>query len=180
GLHDDLEDWLVSRSIRVSHHSHKWFRPIYGDRNFPTREASLAMGFDALWDEDAPAATRYPVAEIPGAGMPGWRLPHVALIDTLGLSDKVVARTPVGPHRPRAMAHERRPPRGYVACFRPNVRWGPKAPRDTTLLVPRPEPLTADEIRDCEQRFLEQVVSGELTPRGRRAPGTERGARPPR
>jgi arabinofuranosyltransferase len=46
------------------------------------------------------------------------------------------------------MAHARRPPEGYVACFRPNVRpLAPGGPR----IRPREQPLTAAEIRACQE-----------------------------
>jgi hypothetical protein len=43
-----------------------------------------------------------------------------AILDTLGLNDRVVARLPPPPRAEgRQMAHDRRAPRSYAACFRP-------------------------------------------------------------
>jgi arabinofuranosyltransferase len=99
-------------------------------------------------------------AKIPWSGRPviadlsvgilGWVLPHVAVIDTLGLNDRVVARTPLtaGAAGRGMIAHERHPPAGYVDCFMPNVdRVGAGV-----QLTPRPAPLTDERIRACESR----------------------------
>ena len=43
------------------------------------------------------------------------------------------------------MAHERRPPEGYIDCFKPNV--------DLALGRVKPRPLTDDDIRACEDRW---------------------------
>jgi arabinofuranosyltransferase len=80
-------------------------------------------------------------------GMGGWVLPNVAIIDRFGLNDRVVARTPPDSSLQRLMAHERRPPAGYVECFRPNV-----TVRAGSLHVEsREEPLTDEDIERCER-----------------------------
>ena len=56
-----------------------------------------------------------------GVGWPGWVLPDVAILDGRGLNDRVVARTAPPPGKRRHMAHDRKPPPGYVQCFRPNA-----------------------------------------------------------
>lgn len=89
-------------------------------------------------------------------GLVGWVFPNVAVIDLLGLNDFVIARTRVPPQETRHMAHERRPPPGYVECFRP----------DFALVLNFPDPpevrkmdgqdgggLTDQEIIRCEERF---------------------------
>ena len=92
------------------------------------------------------------VLPLKGVGVASWVMPHVAIIDTWGLNDRVVAR-----NRPahetsveqRMMAHDRQPPAGYVECFRPNM-----AERGAGNLVylTRDRPLTAEEIVACESR----------------------------
>ena len=83
-------------------------------------------------------------------GVAGWVLPHVYVIDGLGLNDRVVAHTPVrtDPDQ-RRMAHDRHPPPGYVECFHPNVAIG----GGTAVAIPRSRPFTAEAITACESRF---------------------------
>jgi hypothetical protein len=54
------------------------------------------------------------------------------------------------------MAHERRPPDGYLECFSPNVALD----QDHFVINERAAPLTAEKIRDCEQRYAALVASG--------------------
>jgi arabinofuranosyltransferase len=50
-------------------------------------------------------------------------MPSMLVLDSLGLNDPVIAH--FGLHvTPRRMAHERRPPPGYVECFQANVTLG--------------------------------------------------------
>jgi hypothetical protein len=81
-------------------------------------------------------------------------LPNVAIIDALGLNDRVVARLPPPELKGgRQMAHERRPPRVYVACFQPNVYpdiW-------KRIVKIRSRPLSDQEIRACETRDWSQA-----------------------
>src|SRR5690606_12803470 len=80
--------------------------------------------------------------------------PHVFIVDRLGLNDLVVARNPVHKNQlQRWMAHDRKPPEGYIQCFRPNVH----ASGGRAWTSRRPVPLTAEEIVACEERFLAQV-----------------------
>ena len=80
-------------------------------------------------------------------GYPAWTMPNVAILDKLGLNDRVIARTPKQGKR-RKMAHDRQPPKGYIACFDPNVR------EDGTI---QPRVLKDAEVRACETRFGEKV-----------------------
>ena len=86
-----------------------------------------------------------------GVGLLGWVLPHVAIVDTLGLNDRVIARTPLPAARRRRllMAHERKPPPGYVECFLPNVE---VLEGGEVRVRQRPVPLADDRIRACESR----------------------------
>ena len=49
------------------------------------------------------------------AGIPPYYLPDLRVVDLHGLTDKTIARNPVAaPNSERRMAHERRPPPGYL------------------------------------------------------------------
>jgi arabinofuranosyltransferase len=138
---DAMQRWLIAHYVGLRHQEHKVFAE-FQQRRFPTRIEGSRIG----WEERA-------VAELYSVGVAGWVLPHVAIIDQLGLNDWVVARNPDVDLDHRTMAHDRRAPRGYVRCFRPNVF------DDGRELVhtPRPEPLRDDEIRACEEQFAEWV-----------------------
>ena len=61
-----------------------------------------------LIPKDAVAFERY-------LGIRSYYLPDLRVVDTFGLTDKTVARNPVEtPNSDRAMAHDRRPPPGYL------------------------------------------------------------------
>ena len=79
-------------------------------------------------------------------GYIGWVLPNVAILDSLGLNDYVVARTPPPPADIRKMAHDRLPASSYLRCFAPNAR----VEQRTLYIDPRTAPLTDETIRHCE------------------------------
>ena len=115
---DEWQEWLIRRSVGRRHQEHKIAYQA-GAMFWPTREE----GAEIAWEERA-------VLAIGGVGAAAWALPHVAIIDEFGLNDRVIAQNPVPTPRPRSaggqrrvrvMAHERRPPPGYVECFLPNV-----------------------------------------------------------
>jgi len=134
---DRWQAWLISHHVCMRHQEHKAFQ-LAQARSFPTR----AEGAQIAW-EDSPVIAGGTV------GVPGWVLPNVAIIDTHGLNDRVVARTPpVNPPEQRLMAHEHRPPPGYVDCFRPNVVIQNRSAR----VIERAQPLTDDDIRRCESQ----------------------------
>jgi len=142
---DDLQAWLIGHSICRRHVEHRefWRHQI---RNMPSREQGLALPADNI-----------PVYASGIVGVPGWTLPRVAIIDKLGLNDAVVARNVNIREREdglRRMAHDRRPPPGYVKCFAPNV----KVRAGRVRIEPRVEPLDPDDVIRCETRFMEQVL----------------------
>ena len=92
----------------------------------------------------------YPVVADGTIGLIGWSLPRVNVIDTLGLNDYVIARNPDLFWVP-LMAHERRPPAGYVECFEPNAGWHGE-------IIQRTVALTADKIRACEGSYAARVA----------------------
>jgi arabinofuranosyltransferase len=137
---DGLEDWLIRRAVGTRHQEHK----IFGDYQralFPTREVGSRLAGDER-----------PVMAYHTVGVPGWVLPHVAIIDVYGLNDAVIAHTapPASRTGQRSMGHDRRPPAGYVECFRPNVMLGEDG---RLVVIPRERTLTADEIRACERHW---------------------------
>lgn len=158
--HDDLERWLTRHTVRISHQTHRLFRVVHQE-NFPERTASLEEAGPERWTDAVPPEARYPVVALGSVGVASWRMPYVAILDRMGLNDLVVARTPVREGAYRYMAHDRRPPDGYLECFRPNLRWGPGR---FTVKDRKRNPLTADAIRACEQTWLQRALDGALTP----------------
>jgi arabinofuranosyltransferase len=134
GWWDQWQDWLIRRHVCMRHQEHKVFCEEQL-RIWPSRQD----GSRIKWDERAVLAW-YSV------GVPAWVLPEVAIIDLFGLSDYVIARSPLTPGKTRRMAHDRKPPEGYVECFRPNMRLVDNKLRYGV----RAQPLTDDEIRACE------------------------------
>jgi arabinofuranosyltransferase len=132
-IFDRNQAWLIDRWIGARHQEHKVFAASVMAAT-PTR----AQGELIPWDG-------HPVAVAFSPGILAYDLPHVAFIDYLGLGDHVIARSPVVSEEPRQMAHERRPPEGYIDCFKPNV--------DLALGRVKPRPLTDDDIRACEDRW---------------------------
>jgi arabinofuranosyltransferase len=154
---DGLQSWLIDRSVCMRHQEHK---VLYETQRalFPSRAEGLQIPADG-----------YPVLATSAVGVASWTLPRVNVIDLAGLNDYVIARTPVDlsravdPNNPlglRQMAHERRPPEGYVDSFSPNVafldrRWA---------ILRRPTPLTAERIRAEEHRWRAKIASSRLAP----------------
>ena len=62
---------------------------------------------------------------VPTTGIPSFYMPSLRVVDTLGLTDAVIARNPTTrPNRHRQMAHDRGPPPGYLE--RRNVNFKPQ------------------------------------------------------
>jgi arabinofuranosyltransferase len=142
---DKMQFWLIEHSVCMRHQEHKIFY-IYQTQILPSREEGLKLD------------TGYPVTQATSVGVVSWVLPKVNIIDTMGLNDYVVARNPEL-RLPIQMAHERKPPKGYVECFSPNVVFSPKH----AAIKPRGEELTAERIVQCEQEYAALVASG-VTP----------------
>ena len=65
------------------------------------------------------------LAAVPNTGIASFYVPALRMVDTLGLTDAVVARNPTAvPNRYRVMAHDRVPPPGYLE--RRNVNFKPQ------------------------------------------------------
>ncbi len=97
-----------------------------------------------------------PVLAFPAVGYAWWVLPHVSILDTHGLNDRHVARTPIREGSKRAMAHDRQPPEGYLECFRPNVR---VLPGRRIEVATRADPLTAEDIQTCEAFWARRIAT---------------------
>ncbi len=143
---DALQHWLISHYVGSRHQGHKNFCTFQFER-FPSREEGLKID-----------ATDFPVLEHVSVGVPGWVLPKVAIIDKLGLNDAIIARAePAHASQiDRVMAHDRKPPKGYVSCFKPNVKADDKG---ELMWKPRKSPLTAADIVACEEKFMAQVLA---------------------
>jgi arabinofuranosyltransferase len=106
---DDLQIWLSHHAVGVRHQEHKVFLA-YQFSTLPSREQGLLLSPDVQ------------AIRVEGSvGAIGWVLPTVAILDTRGLNDLVIARNPPDPNAPRIMAHDRTPPDGYLDCFHANA-----------------------------------------------------------
>jgi arabinofuranosyltransferase len=136
-VHDRVGRWLAYHLVGTPHHLHVAFLAVQKQRA-PSR-------MDVPIDGDPTLA----VWASPNPGYGAYHLPDIAVIDLLGLNDHVIARTPPPENRKRKLAHERRPPEGYVACFAPNV----EVTAERVTITPRDPPLDADDIRRCERSW---------------------------
>jgi arabinofuranosyltransferase len=82
-------------------------------------------------------------------GVPGWVFPNVAILDELGLNDRVIAHSPPAHPDHRLMAHDRETPEGYVECFQPNITVN----KGRIHMLDDAPPLDDERIADCETRF---------------------------
>ncbi len=134
GAWDELQHGLIRESACIRHQEHKLYFESRSS-SLPTRE----IGRKIPWEGR-------PVHVTGAVGIAGWVLPNVAIIDYLGLNDRVIARTP--PTHATQLAHAHRPPEGYVDCFEPNVF----AEEGMLAVEERATPLTDARIIECEQR----------------------------
>jgi arabinofuranosyltransferase len=134
-VYDRLQAWLISQGVCVRHQEHKLFH-LFKVSTLPSRKTGMTLPSD-----------NFPVLPYRTVGVIAWVLPKVNIIDMLGLNDNVIAHNPnIGG---RMMAHERRPPPGYVECFSPNVTIVGKE----VIINKREEPLTADKIIECAEHY---------------------------
>jgi arabinofuranosyltransferase len=139
---DGLQGFLIEHFSGLRHQSHK---------NFASKQL-------AAWPSRAEGGRipgdGLPVLAETAVGVPGWVLPHVAVIDLKGLNDAVIARSPTRASAERALAHDRSPPPGYVDCFRPNVVTDGKG---GVTAVPRREALAPADVVRCEADWRARV-----------------------
>jgi arabinofuranosyltransferase len=143
---DRLQEWLIGHAVCLRHQEHKVFHEFMRAR-LPSR----AEGSKIRWDDRMVMAAG-------NIGVLGWALPEVAILDTSGLTDRIVARTPIDETRERRMAHDRQPPAGYLECFQPNARI-----EDAALVFHR-RPLSDQAIAGCEALGWLQVQQAEAKP----------------
>lgn len=141
---DNTQSWLIQHLVGVRHQEHKVFCNLLQKAN-PTREEGLRMKCEG-----------YPLTDNYCPGVQGWMLPHMCILDTSGLNDWVVARTPIEQTGTRSMAHERHPPNGYIESFRPNVSM---RNREVKIAPLQPE-RTAQEIRRLERLWRTATMNG--------------------
>ncbi len=135
-LFDDAQTWLIEHAVCIRHQEHKIFHE-YVTALFGSRKAGSRIGPEGL-----------PVYLSSSVGVAAWTLPHVNVIDVLGLNDYVIARTPPrASSKERFMAHSRWPPKGYVPSYAPNVVLAFPGVR----VEPREVPLTEQQVADSER-----------------------------
>jgi len=102
--YDQLQFWLIDRAVCMRHQEHKVFY-LHMSGIFPERDFSVRQIED-----------QSPVTAFTSVGVIGWVYPHLNIIDLAGLNDYIIARNPDLIPR-QLMAHERKPPPGYLECF---------------------------------------------------------------
>ena len=130
---DDLQSWLIPRHICNRHQEHKVFYQFL-QRTIPDRR------------DERPPRDSFPVVVTGSPGVVSWRMPRYNVIDIGGLNDRVIAHMPVRQVLFHKMAHDRAPPPGYVACFRPTAMHM----FESISFRTRERPLTAADVVDCE------------------------------
>ena len=106
---DALQRELIAHSVCIRHQEHKIFY-LAQVATYPSRQ----QGSRYLWSERN-------VLAVPAVGVPGWVFPQVAVIDTAGLNDRILAHAALPEQGLRRMAHERLASRAYTGCYEPNL-----------------------------------------------------------
>jgi arabinofuranosyltransferase len=142
---DEWQAWLVSHSVCRRHQEHKIFYETQKEW-YPSREigARVPSEYGRL-------------LAVKTVGVPGWVFPHVAILDELGLNDRVIAHSTPAHSDHRLMAHDRKAPEGYIECFEPNITVN----KGRIHLMEEVPPLTHERIRYCESRFWNPIVQRE-------------------
>jgi arabinofuranosyltransferase len=130
---DEWQAWLIYHFVGMRHQEHKIFHE-FQLMVFPDRKEGFEINQAEL-----------PVLRTMTVGVPAWVLPQVAILDELGLNDRIVARSPFR-YGVRRMSHARKPPPGYFECFRPNVEVRSRQ----AIIRERPTPLHAADVKTCE------------------------------
>jgi arabinofuranosyltransferase len=120
-----LRDYNVASAYCVEHQSctrqeeHKAYWRLlekeYGRYRTLTADEATILPKDATWAREA-------------VGIAPYMFPGVTVIDRYGLTDRTIARTTVDtPNEQRTMAHDRKPPPGYLDARGINLELGPAA-----------------------------------------------------
>jgi arabinofuranosyltransferase len=148
---DRWQRWLIDHNVCRRHQEHR----VFHERRvsiFPPREEGARI----------PWESRGVLVE-GSTGVIGWVLPNVAILDSLGINDRVVARLPPPPlPEGRQMAHDRRAPQAYLDCFRPNVR----VVLSERRAIVHARELSDERIRACEARDWREAALRELASPG--------------
>jgi arabinofuranosyltransferase len=142
GPWDEWQAWLVSHSVCRRHQEHKIFYESQKEW-YPSRE----VGARIPWEYRR-------VVAVKTVGVPGWVFPNVAVLDELGLNDRVIAHSAPAHPDHRLMAHDRKAPEGYIACFGPNFTVN----KGQIHLMDEIPPLTDERITACESRFWNSIL----------------------
>ena len=153
---DGLIYSLNMKSVGIRHHF------LRRNELYVAALPSRSEGEQIPWDDR-------PVGFVYAAGVLSWVLPNVALIDAYGLNDRVISRSADlrFPKDQLHLRHSHKLPPGYRDCFKPNMHWTAGAARAHFLIPgqpewvrpesiapePRAEPLTDDQIIECQSRF---------------------------
>ncbi|MEO6596034.1 MAG: hypothetical protein ABIP94_14895, partial [Planctomycetota bacterium] len=106
--------------------------PASAQQTFSRSELRSFAPYEALAEGLLP---RDAVVAVGTAGIMPFYLPDVTMIDTMGLTDAVVARTPIAADNAlRRMAHDRKPPVGYLRQRGVNLAVGPAAASEREAL----------------------------------------------
>ena len=149
---DKLQRWPMRHFIGLRHQTHKVFLANFQTQMWPSREEGSKITSDT-----------FPIVHASAVGYPAWVLPHVAVIDRLGLNDAVVAHSPAArvTQEERLIAHDRHAPEEYLACFKAMEFHDNTGP---FKYVPRDAPFTAEDIRACENTWWRKLGLPEITP----------------
>jgi arabinofuranosyltransferase len=146
---DKLQSWLIVHHVGMRHQEHKVFWQEQMSKHI-SRNEGLQMSQE-----------KYLIYATGSVGVPSWVMPHVYIIDEFGLNDYIVARTPIIDDIERLMAHSRRPPKGYIESFRPNVK---VSKRKGLIIKERTEPVTIAYIAENERYWREKLRNTEPLP----------------
>jgi arabinofuranosyltransferase len=150
-IQDKLQTWLTSHLICVRWREHQLFYK-HMTEFFPNRSF------------DVPSyAGQYPLTAITTVGVGGWTLPNVAIIDSYGLNDYIIARYREKVSQDRMMAHDRTPPDNYLNSYMPNVLID-KGKRAIYFERPSQYELTAKRIRELDKYWEDKIVRGLTIP----------------
>ncbi|HPB29889.1 MAG TPA: hypothetical protein PLB62_00365 [Candidatus Sumerlaeota bacterium] len=148
-IFDDAQSWLIYHHVCMRHQEHKVFWKTQVDTYIPRKD-----GLRITADE-------CPVLASGCVGVASWVLPHVYIIDWLGLNNYIIARTPPPENLEWRMAHSRRPPPGYLESFQPNVE-----ARDGQVIIrKRKQPMTTDVINAIERHWIVWLHKPKMTKR---------------
>jgi arabinofuranosyltransferase len=137
-LFDQLQYWLIQHHVCMRHQEHKILHQTLMN-DFPSRAQGLQL-----------SSSGFPVYAAFIVGVAGWSLPHINIIDLYGLNDYISAHMPVSNQQFRKMAHDRLPPKEYVASFQSNVEI-----RDQIVTIHRrPHEFKGEDIIKIEKQWL--------------------------